>query len=323
MKKEESSDSSSSDSSDSEEEAPAKKKEVKKKEESSDSSSSDSSDSEDEKSNETKESDVPASKKRKAENTEESSSKRAAVGEDLPDDENPTIYIRGLPWKATAEEVQEFFAECGAIKSVDLPLMGDGRSSGTAIVEFESPEGSAKAMECNGADFGGRWLNIKYSSSKPITAVREPSKKEEGCTTVFVGNLSFQIDEDTLREAFSACGPIASIRFAEDRETGAFKGFGHIEFENSESTDKAVKMAGEDVMGRPIRVDYANDRRGGGGGGRGGGGRGGRGYMGGGRGGGRGGRGRGGGRGGGRPDPSKAKKSGGIAAFSGTKVTFD
>lgn len=58
-------------------------------------------------------------------------------------------------------------------------------------------------------------------------------------------------------------------------------------------------------------------------GGRGGGGRGGRGYMGGGRGGGRGGRGRGGGRGGGRPDPSKAKKSGGIAAFSGTKVTFD
>ena len=84
------------------------------------------------------------------------------MGEDLLDDENPTIYIRGLPWKATAEEVQEFFAECGAIKSVDLPLMGDGRSSGTAIVEFESPEGSAKAMECNGADFGGRWLNSKF-----------------------------------------------------------------------------------------------------------------------------------------------------------------
>jgi len=94
-----------------------------------------------------------------------------------------------------------------------------------------------------------------------------------------VGNLSFNIDEDTLREAFASCGEIASIRFAEDRETGAFKGFGHIEFVESESTDKAVAMAGEDVMGRAVRVDYANDRRGGGGGG-GGGGRG-RGYMGG------------------------------------------
>ena len=37
--------------------------------------------------------------------------------------------------------------------------MNDGRSSGTAILEFTSPEGSAKAMEQNGADFGGRWLN--------------------------------------------------------------------------------------------------------------------------------------------------------------------
>jgi nucleolin len=107
------------------------------------------------------------------------------------------------------------------------------------------------------------WHAVKYATPKPITGGREASEKQEGCTTVFVGNLSFHIDEDTLREAFSSCGEIASIRFAEDRETGAFKGFGHIEFVESESTDKAVAMAGEDVMGRPIRVDYANDRRGG------------------------------------------------------------
>jgi RNA recognition motif-containing protein len=105
------------------------------------------------------------------------------------------------------------------------------------------------------------FFTVKYSTSKPVTAPRESSQKQEGCTTVFVGNLSFHIDEDTLRQAFSSCGEIASIRFAEDRETGAFKGFGHIEFVESESTDAAVKMAGEDVMGRPIRVDYANDRK--------------------------------------------------------------
>lgn len=40
--------------------------------------------------------------------------------------------------------------------------MGDGRSSGTAIIEFKSPEGSANAMEQNGADFGGRWLNSEF-----------------------------------------------------------------------------------------------------------------------------------------------------------------
>jgi RNA recognition motif-containing protein len=108
---------------------------------------------------------VPASKKRKSEAEDSSSkNKRQAVpeGEDVPDEENPKVYVRGLPWRATHQEVKDFFTECGAIKSVELPLMGDGRSSGTAIIEFDSPEGSAKAMEQNGADFNGRWLNSKF-----------------------------------------------------------------------------------------------------------------------------------------------------------------
>jgi nucleolin len=121
--------------------------------------------------------------------------------------------------------------------------------------------------------------------------------------------------------------------------------YGHIEFAESEATDAAVKMAGTDIVGRPVRVDYANDKRqsfgAGGGGGRGGGGRGG-GGRGGGRGGfgsgdrggggrfgsgDRGGGGRGGGRGGfgGRGGGSSTlhKKSGGIADFAGKKITFD
>merc|ERR1719330_2281705 len=184
-------------------------------------------------------------------------------------------------------------------------------------------------MNLNGEDFNGRWLNIKYSTPKPINAPREPTQKPEGCTTVFVGNLSWQIDEDTLKEAFADCGEISQIRFAEDRETGDFKGFGHIEFVDSSSTDAAVKMAGTDIMGRPCRVDFAADKRknNGFGGGRGGGGRGG---FGGGRGGGK--RGFGGGRGGGRGGFgggrsgggfASAKKKGGITEFSGNKITFD
>merc|ERR1712183_1100727 len=71
------------------------------------------------------------------------------------------------------------------------------------------------------------------------------------------------------------CGEISQVRFAEDRETGQFKGFGHIEFTDTQSTDEAVKMAGTEIMGRPVRVDYANSRRNSSAGGRGGGGRGG------------------------------------------------
>jgi len=194
-------------------------------------------------------------------------------------------------------------------------------------MKFSSKKECEACLQLDGEDFDGRWLSIKYSTPKPINAPRQPSEKPEGCTTVFVGNLSFNIDEDTLREAFAECGEISQIRFATDRETGDFRGYGHMEFVNSESTDLAVQMAGTDIMGRACRVDFAADKRAGGGfgGGRGGGGRGGgRGGYGGGRGGGYGGGrggGRGRGRGGGRGEGSA--RTGGIAAFTGNKITFD
>lgn len=208
-------------------------------------------------------------------------------------------------------------------------MQDDGRSSGTAIVTFADAAAAAAAVELNGNDFQGRWLSIKLSTPKPILSRREPTKKEEGCVTVFIGNLPWDVDEETVRGVFGECGEINMIRFATDRETGNFKGFGHVEFMETEATDKAIALAGTEIMGRQVRVDFANDRRasfspGGRGGGRGGG-FGGRG-RGGGRFGGGGGRGRGGGRDGGSgaaSNPARAKKSGAIAEFTGNKITFD
>ncbi len=331
-KKEESSDSSSSDSdsssseSEDEKEAP-KAKAAAKKEESDDSSSSSDSDSEDdEEEDKAEKAPEKSNGKRKAEDSEAAAPtpKKAAVSDEAT--EGNKVYVRGLPWKAEEHEVQEFFAACGPIKSCEMPLMDDGRSSGTAVIEFETNEGAAAAIELNGGDFQGRWLSIKYSTPKPVLSGREPTQKQDGCVTVFVGNLAWDVDEDTLRQVFGECGEITSVRFATDRESGEFKGFGHIEFTETEATDKALAMAGTDILGRQVRVDYANDKKAGGGGGGFGGGGGGRsndrGGRGGGRGrgrdsGGRGGRGRGGG------NSFNAKKTGGIAAFAGKKISFD
>lgn len=252
------------------------------------------------------------------------------------------IYVRGLAWRASEDEIHDYFTACGEIESLELPLQDDGRSSGTAIITFKESAGSSAAIELNGQEFQGRWLSIKYSTPKPILTPKSTSEKPPDCKTIFVGNLSFQIDEDSLRDAFKDCGEISMVRFATDRETGDFKGFGHIEFVDSEAVDRAMEMAGTDILGRAVRVDYAEDKRrgsfggggsfgdrgGGGGRGRFGGGGGGGGraeYMGKGgsggrRGGGRQGRGRGDNRSGG--GMAKAKKTGAIAEFSGNKITF-
>jgi len=244
-------------------------------------------------------------------------------------EDNPfQIYVRGLPYQTGMDEVQEFFGECGTGPTeVDLPLSSDGRSSGTAILTFTCQADCDTAISYDKADFGGRWLSI--TPFKSIT--HAPSEKQPGTTSVFVGNLSWDIDEDTLKAHFESCGNIKGVRFATDRETGDFKGFGHVEFYETEATYNAVELPGSDLMGRALRVDFAKQRQDNGGG-RGGGGRGGRdggrgrggGRGGGGRGGRDGGRGRGGGRGGGRGTPdARSKNSGGIADFKGTKISFD
>ncbi|KAI3914642.1 hypothetical protein MKW92_040830 [Papaver armeniacum] len=68
--------------------------------------------------------------------------------------------------------------------------------------------------------------------------------------------LTFSIDKPDVVEFFKQCGPIADIRFSSD-EDGRFKGFGHIEFETEEGAQKAVKLNGKELCGRPVKLDFA------------------------------------------------------------------
>ncbi|KAJ1447656.1 hypothetical protein M885DRAFT_428987, partial [Pelagophyceae sp. CCMP2097] len=73
--------------------------------------------------------------------------------------------------------------------------------------------------------------------------------------SVFLGNLSWSVTEDAIRETFGSCGTIEGVRFSTDRETGEFRGFGHLDFDSADAATAAVALAGADVCGREIRVD--------------------------------------------------------------------
>ena len=115
---------------------------------------------------------------------------------------------------------------------------------------------------------------------------------------LYVGNLSFNTAEDTLRALFSEEGrKVASVSIVTDRDTGRPRGFAFVEMDTEADAMSAIKaLDGKQLDGRNLTVNEAQERAprpgGGGGGGRGGFGGGG------GGGGGRGGRGGGGGGGG-------------------------
>jgi RNA recognition motif-containing protein len=90
---------------------------------------------------------------------------------------------------------------------------------------------------------------------------------------LYVGNLPFSATEDEVNELFGQHGTVHSVALINDRETGRPRGFGFVEMDDDAAQAAMSALDGQELGGRALRVNEAQDRRGGGGGrGRGGGG---------------------------------------------------
>lgn len=78
---------------------------------------------------------------------------------------------------------------------------------------------------------------------------------------IYVGNLSYGMSEDELRNAFGQFGQVSSVKILMDRETGRSRGFGFVEMPNSQEAETAIsQLNGKDVGGRPLRINEARPR---------------------------------------------------------------
>lgn len=96
---------------------------------------------------------------------------------------------------------------------------------------------------------------------------------------IYVGNLSWDMTEDELRDAFKAFGEVTSATIIIDKFSGNSRGFGFVEMSGQSEAQAAIEgLNGQELSGRAIIVNEArpredrprDDRRGGGGGGGGG-----------------------------------------------------
>jgi RNA recognition motif-containing protein len=87
---------------------------------------------------------------------------------------------------------------------------------------------------------------------------------------IYVGNLSFSLDDQSLAEIFTSFGTVESARIVTDRDSGRSKGFGFVEMStDSEAASAIEKLNGTEQAGRSINVSEAKPmapREGGGGG---------------------------------------------------------
>lgn len=79
---------------------------------------------------------------------------------------------------------------------------------------------------------------------------------------LFVGNLSWNIDDNRLRSLFAAHGEVTEARIVHDRETQRSRGFGFVTFANPQDAETAMaNLNGKEVDGRTIKVNEAMERQ--------------------------------------------------------------
>jgi RNA recognition motif-containing protein len=78
---------------------------------------------------------------------------------------------------------------------------------------------------------------------------------------IYVGNLSYNMREDELKEAFEEYGTVDSAKIIIDRTTNRSKGFGFVEMPDDAEAKAAIsELDGKDLGGRPLKVNEARPR---------------------------------------------------------------
>jgi RNA recognition motif-containing protein len=84
---------------------------------------------------------------------------------------------------------------------------------------------------------------------------------------LYVGNLAYSVTSESLEQMFLEFGSVTSAQVIQDRDTGRSKGFGFVEMQSDDAAQRAIDgMHQKDCGGRPLTVNEAKPREGGGGG---------------------------------------------------------
>jgi len=202
--------------------------------------------------------------KRKSEHGSDGmSSKNQRVDEfdDIPmDSDEPTtcdLIVLGLSWKATEDDIREYFEAYGPLQMIQLKTQDSGRSKGYAFIRFKDMEVQEKVLLTRHM-VQDRWCDVKVPESQEL----KNAKANASCK-IFVARLSETISDHDLKEHFEKFGPVTDVYIPKP-----FRSFAFVTFQEAKI---AQSLFGKDhvIKGVSVHIGSAQPRmkQGGGGGG--------------------------------------------------------
>ncbi|GCB72795.1 RNA-binding protein 34 [Scyliorhinus torazame] len=178
-----------------------------------------------------------------------------------------TLFIGNLPSECSKQMVTAMFKEFGPIESVRFrsvapvePNMSrrlatiqkkihPKRNNMNAYIVFEQDSDAVRALTRNGYEIQtGFHIRVDLASGSNIHDHRR---------SIFLGNLSYEIGEDEVRDHFCECGEIESVRIVRDRVSGMGKGFGYVLFQSTDAVTLALELNNSELKGRKVRVSHS------------------------------------------------------------------
>ncbi|KNC75555.1 hypothetical protein SARC_11925, partial [Sphaeroforma arctica JP610] len=183
-----------------------------------------------------------------------------------------TVFVGNVPIKCNHGAFKAQFKEFGAIESVRFrsvavakPKMSKmiafvthqthaERTSMNAYIVYKTKEGCEACLEnAKGAMFGGYHLRVDRAGGNE-------NRVQDTKSTVFVGGLPPNVEDEMLYQAFAQCGSVESVRCVRDKVTGIGKGIAYVKFEKEESVSLALRLTASEIGGKTIRVQKAMSR---------------------------------------------------------------
>lgn len=150
--------------------------------------------------------------------------KKTKTDDEVP--ESSTLFVGNLSWKVDDNVLYEEFQSCKGVTGARI-IQKDGRPRGFGYVDFDSAENANAAMEeKQGAFLDGRDMRLDLSSGKPnnnpTQRANERAKKfndemSPESDTLFVGNLSFNVDEESVSAFFNDVANVKSLRLPTEK----------------------------------------------------------------------------------------------------------
>ncbi|KAL0763146.1 hypothetical protein Bca101_079297 [Brassica carinata] len=184
-------------------------------------------------------------------------------GGDFPEPpEEAKLFVGNLAYDVDSQALAMLFEQAGTVEIAEVIYNREtDQSRGFGFVTMSTVEEAETAVEkFNRYDLNGRLLTVNKAAPRGSRPERQP-RVYEPAFRVYVGNLPWDVDNGRLEQVFSEHGKVVEARVVYDRETGRSRGFGFVTMSNeTELNDAIAALDGQNMEGRAIRVNVAEER---------------------------------------------------------------